>query len=290
MISTTRFKRMYLVPENIYKNVYDNSNPLEKENLETLNSKHFDDAGDYFMDNFKKEPKHVFKTKKLKSAQESKTKKEDTSSNDDYNDIDDDDDDDDDDNIHEKSASSKTSNNSIFDRSNESDASTPPKSILKRRTQNGDTPHPSDVASLHKKNPRKKIDAVYDEGPYANKVSTPIPSTSVNKQSTLLACKVCGKKYKYEKPKQVHENTCKDRTKYQFLCQTGKCSKNLIHQFKSKRDLDNHNKKHHSISISVSEINKKINKKSPLLSPKTRNQKKARALSYNQSYSFVNKN
>ena len=291
MISTTRFKRMYLVPENIYKNVYDNSNPLEKENLETLNSKHFDDAGDYFMDNFKKEPKHVFKTKKVKSAQV-KSKNENNSSNDGYNDEDDDDDDDDDDNednnIHEKSASSKSSNNSIFDRTNESDASTPPKSILVRRyrTENGDTPHPNDVGSLHKKNPRKKIDAVYDEGPTENKVSTPATSTSVKKHSTLLACKVCSKKYKYEKRKQLHEKTCKDRNKYQFLCQIGQCNKNLSHQFKSKRDFDNHNKKYHSTSISVRELNKKA----PLVSPKTRGQKKARGLNYNQSYSNVDKN
>ena len=142
MISTTRFKRMYLVPENIYKNVYDNSNPLEKENLENLNSKHFDDAGDYFLDNFKKEPKHVFKTKKIDTVEKRSTKNENSSSEDDF-------DDDENNDNHEKSSSSKTSNNSILDNSFGSDASTPPKPILKRpRTDNGDTPHPNDAASL----------------------------------------------------------------------------------------------------------------------------------------------
>lgn len=279
MISTTRFKRMYLVPENIYKNVYDDSNPLEKENLENLNSKHFDDAGDYFLDNFKKEPKHVFKTKKIDTVEKRKTKNEDSSSDDDF-------DDDENNDSHEKSASSKTSNNSIFGRSfDESDASTPPKPILKRpRTDNGNTPHPSDAASLHKKNSRKKIDAVYDEGSVQSKVS-PGPS-GFNNYYTLLTCKVCSKKYKYEKPKQTHEKNCKEKIKYQYICQVGQCSKNLTHQFKSKREFDSHNKRYHSISIPVRELNKK----STLLSPKTRGQKMSKGLNYNQSYSVLNKN
>ena len=191
MIPSSKFKRMFLIPEITYRDILKKSDNMDRTDLEELNKNH--DEKDYFTNVFDKEPKHLYPNKKesLKNVDRKDGNKSDSDAD------------------HDKTVNDTSLNDTGKSEKDPSSTSTIQDISREAETPSHSTPNKSDLPTLN----------------VSKKTILQVGTSTTPKDYN---CRYCGKHYQRKAAFTSHVEICKSITKYQFKCKVENCRKQYV--------------------------------------------------------------